>query len=741
MNTKRTMAPSHSIAETPAGLPATSATSRRNFLKLSIGAFAALPAVAAGTFALPWARKEALADQESEPVHIVVVTAKEIGFAITDKADDGNVPVAGAEVVLTSRYNGKVLRDTSNEEGVVKFDITDLAEPRNDDDGTYAFNGTIDVTCPGYRTFHLALARLTGGTAMVVPTRTIEPDRPYPVCVSFDEWDALYTKNTFVTTTGNINDHTLHVQVEEMPATGTIALKRRGQDAPLATASLTPSGGRAEADMVAPFLQQSYEHALQVGDYLYMEIVCAGYVYEFPIAIGVMLGCVAAPQSQEDVWLAPVNNTTTPDLYTIKLPDFIPVFGGQNFTPWTPNWNVSLIVDPFGYFYLAWKTPRVGYVSDNGSTDPNKWGIHTYASASDQFIKAVDAAVDNVTDAYAKISQGAKATQLSFTKAITCAASLRMEAVGKWDWEKGSFSGYAGAQAMLECGISATEQFAVGPVPFYISFGVSLNFIAALGVGFQAREALDFSTYEFDYTNSGFTGAINFSPYLSLGAGLYGIASVGVRGALTLTAFTGMTVTPGPQYHLPHSVVGANGSISVEVQLFLFKWSGTITDFDKPRLLDSWEDDAKVDASALTGPGAYALKDGMSYTVPEGLLASSGKTRWQVLVEDMEPVTTADLAGTAEVRLTSVTNDVPVFDEAMTVTLLDEAGQDVGAELTLGDTIAAGGSGSPWSQEPLKEPAMPEIAFGVHHVDQKNGGIWPQVDREIMADIFSDPRM
>ncbi|MBR2790094.1 MAG: hypothetical protein IKD70_05690, partial [Eggerthellaceae bacterium] len=81
MNTNRTMAP----AETADGF----APSRRNFIKLSIGALTALPTVAAGTFAVPWARSEALADQSTDPVRVVAVTTREIGLAITDKADDG----------------------------------------------------------------------------------------------------------------------------------------------------------------------------------------------------------------------------------------------------------------------------------------------------------------------------------------------------------------------------------------------------------------------------------------------------------------------------------------------------------------------------------------------------------------------------------------------------------------------------------------------------------------------------
>ena len=746
MHTKRTPGTTDStLPVTPC--ENTFAPSRRNFVKLSLGALAALPAVAAGTFAVPWASrpKEAFGDQETDPVRIVAVSARELGMAVTDKADGGNKPIPGATVTLTSRYNGKTETKTSDDDGVVVFDITDFAEPRDEDSGEYTFNGTIHMEAAGYRTFHMALGRLSGKTAAVVPTRALEPDRPYPVSVAFNEWDALYTSNTFLETAGNDTANTFHIHVAELPSAGTIALYEDGKDAALKTASLNPTGGEAEVDMIGQFLLTGSDVALTPAGSWRMEITCGNYVYSFPLALRVMVGCAAAPESQEDTWLSPVNNSVTPDVFAITLPDFIPVFGGQKFYPWVPNWSVSFILDPFGYFYLAWKTPRVGYVSDNGSTDPGKWGIHTYESASNQFTKAFDSAVDSSLSAYAKISKGAKATQLSFTSQFTCAASLRIEAVGKWDWAKGNISGYAGAQAMLELGFAITEQFAIGPVPFYISFGASANLIAGLGVGFQAASALDFSTYEFDYTNSGFTATFNVSPYLSLGVGLYGIASAGVKGTLTLTAFTGMTVTPGPQYKLPHSVVGSNGQIMAEVQLFLFKWSGTIVSYDKPRILDSWEDDANqvTDVPALTGPSApYTLSGGgFSYTAPEGALASTNKSLWQILTEDMTPVTDAELAGTAEVELTSVAGTAPVLGESLVTTLTNEAGEEVGTEYASDEALAITTSSLPWSQTVLKTPATPDVLFGVDHIDQENGGIWPQVDTELMNEVFSDPRM
>ena len=721
------------------------APSRRNFLKLSIGALASLPAVGAGAFAVPWARREALADEQETTVRVVVVTARQIGLAVTDQTDGGHAPVEGATVTLYSRYNGKTETKTSDQDGVVVFDIVDYAEPRDDEDGTYYFNGTIDARCDGYRTFHMALGRLEGGKAMVVPTRQLEPDRPYPVTVSFDEWDVLYTKNVFAETTGNTDDHTLHVELAELPAAATISLYEKGKDAALKTASLNPSGGSASCDITAKFLLEGNADALTVDGEFYMEFTCNGYIYTFPIALGVMQGAAPSMTVDEDTWLAPNHNSTTPDAFNITLPDWIPLFGGQKFSPWTPNWKVTVVFDPFGYLYLAWKSPRVGYVSDDGSTDPKRWGKHTYEEAGKQFTKAFDKAMDTAQDARAKISKGHAATQLGFTKAFTCCASLRAEAAAKWDWVEKTFSGYINAQALLEAGVTLTEQFAVGPVPFFISFNFSVNFVFQFaGIGFQATDATDFSTYDFDFTNTGCTATLNISSYLAAGAGLSGIASVGARGCFAMSFFLGLTVKPGPQYPFPHLVMGINVKVMAEVQLFLFKWSGTLKEYNNPRLKDNWDGvTGTLDAPVASEyPGEYRLKSGgFSYVGSNDSLTSDGKSMWEVIMEDMEPVTSSDLAGTMEAIITYDSGALSAGEDDPVLALTNDAGEEIGTLYAFNEALAVDAEAPFWTQETVKQPSSAAPLLGVDHVDMPNGGIWPEFDREIMNRMFSDPRM
>ena len=148
--------------------------SRRNFVALAVSSLAVLPAVEEG-FLIPRAPEKAFAEEVSsapEAIEIVVVSPSEVGFNISDQTDNANAPIEGAHVVLTSRYNGKVLEDHSLQNGVVVFDVKELAE--DNEDGVYAFDGTIDIDMPGYRTFHISLARIEGHTAFSVPTRQIK---------------------------------------------------------------------------------------------------------------------------------------------------------------------------------------------------------------------------------------------------------------------------------------------------------------------------------------------------------------------------------------------------------------------------------------------------------------------------------------------------------------------------------------------------------------------------------------
>ena len=155
---------------------------------------------------------------------IVVVRKSEVGFCVVDMSKGGTDKVVGATVRVTSRYNGKTVEDKTDYQGVVTLDIMELAEnPDNldlDKLETYEFNGSILITCDGYRTVEIPLARIEGASPMIVPSRTLTDGLPYPRCTSFDEWDALYTENAFAQTQSNTDEHVLSLDWRQMGTPG-----------------------------------------------------------------------------------------------------------------------------------------------------------------------------------------------------------------------------------------------------------------------------------------------------------------------------------------------------------------------------------------------------------------------------------------------------------------------------------------------------------------------------------------
>ena len=99
-----------------------------------------------------------------------------------------------------------------DDEGKIIFDIRELSENLEKKNvnklDEYGFNATLQIECSGFRTFQTALFRAEGTDVFVATTRSIEAgdSTPYPHMISYDEWDILYTRNTFLTSTENTDE-------------------------------------------------------------------------------------------------------------------------------------------------------------------------------------------------------------------------------------------------------------------------------------------------------------------------------------------------------------------------------------------------------------------------------------------------------------------------------------------------------------------------------------------------------
>ena len=150
--------------------------SRRSFVELALGSLVSVPAIAGGLIVAPTI---ALAD--NNPDITASIGEPEIrNYAIIDV-------VSPWEVGFIVRDVTRVIHTQTDDEENDCVGIDKLKE--------WNFNATIQVTCDGYRTFETALVRVAGGFGLIVPMHPTDIDGPYPHRVSFDEWDALYTKS------------------------------------------------------------------------------------------------------------------------------------------------------------------------------------------------------------------------------------------------------------------------------------------------------------------------------------------------------------------------------------------------------------------------------------------------------------------------------------------------------------------------------------------------------------------
>lgn len=739
--------------------------SRRGFVQLAVGSLVALPAAANGLlFEGGQNRAYAVGDEASGTHRLVVVSPTQVGLYVADQASDANTPIPGAKVVLTSRYNDKVLTGTTDEGGIIVFEIEELAEPEQEY-GRYVFNGTIDVTANGYREFHVSRTRIQGGLALSVPTRTLQPGLPYPSRVSFAEWDMLYTKNEFVSAAGNTDSHEILVEIRELPKPCTLTLRERGSSKVYANASLAPNAGVATASLPKPYLQKGAPDALPAGGDFYMQLDDGETIYEFPVALGVKPGVVDTFSIKPEKNYAPANNRV-PSSGQIVIPDYISGIGGQSLTPTIPIGNVVFVADPFGYLYIAWQTPRVGYINDDSTTNPGKWGCHPYTSAASQFDSFFAKNMDKIQSIQDKIAQGSNITQLSFTPKIEATLSLRFLAMAQWNYDTDYFAGNAQFQALGHFGAGFCEQFAVGPVPFFIDFMLNADAVMELaGLGFATPDGHDITKYDWDYTNTGTSCTLNLSLTLSVGVGISGFLSIGVRGTFLVSLFSGYSPKPDSRCKLPHEIVGYRINIAVEVHVLFFKWSGNIKDYYDPQYWDSWRDrDCKGSShlfaynNAEEGEAAdfddFRLANGSyCYEAPYGQPAPSRKSMWEIMLTEAVPVTQGQLSLSSEGSITNLDSGDELlydYDAASLVKPGEGEGFIEYFHYNRDDrfTFEPGAAGNPvFIAKDGKAVAPPASlgeagsgnAFGVSKVDQQLGGIWPQSDYQLLTNIYADP--
>lgn len=663
--------------------------SRRSFVGLA-GMLASLPVLTGGLILAPRpARAEddatvpsQLAGRESEYVIIDVVQPWEVGFMVVDitkgvERDGGLVyypPVTGAHVKVTSRFNGKTVEGTTNDGGVANLDIRELAVHEAGEDvsklDSYFFNGTVVVECDGYRKFQTALMVVEGGGGLQVPAHPLNEDKPYPHKVAFDDWDALYRVNEFSVTPANADEHTVTVDVFGLPDTSaaTIELWVDGESAPRASAEATPGesaeigvrtlvdatgktervpvhGRPVSATFKALFLKKGDAACLPIGAKLSLVVNQGSTTWKWPLAATTSEGVVDEPAGKEGQQLCPINTqkggVTALDA---TWPSGVPIVGGGELKFWSPQLPVNVFVNPFGLVQLTLSIPLWGYRNDQGDESPHGWGRYPRPTVEQQWEKKVKTMKQMADKTNSLVSKPGAIQQIDLFKSFSIDMNLQLLALAQWKSDKGLFQGEVAGQFLAAMNFTITENFFAGPIPVLITFSLDTSFIIALAAAAYAEKknknekmvdaVCDFSRWSFDYTNTGFTMTFNITPSLSVGVGIRGVASISVKGAITLTLFLGVPMGTAPAgLPNPHFAAGWSARISLVLELFLFTKSFTLYDRAFKNFYDNWGD------KALTGQAES-----------EGLRALAEKS-FDQLLRDLVPITDEMLSKTVEASI------------------------------------------------------------------------------------------
>ena len=649
-------------------------------------------------FILPFAPTEAYADEE-DPFKVLVLSRTMFGVVVVDVANKMN-PIADAQVTLTSRYAaGKQLAAITDDEGTAIFEVAPLSEGYVDEAtllDAYDFNGGISISMPGYRDVEIPLARIQGGTAITAPTRPLSDGEPYFRQLTFDEWDIQYADATFMampkddaaneqpdTHAFTVQAHlpqggqaTLHIN-KVMPAVGSSpeTVTQIGQ----VKASATGADNLATFTLEDKFLDAA-SGLLEEGCKLRFALDYQGKTYTLSSPMSV----ATAPASKAESGSTTIIPTTMDQEITpFDFPAAFPGIGGNKFTCWMPTFPILFDFSFAGYVLFGGGYKPASYMNDSGNPDPEYWKKSPRESGAKQANRYLDE-MEGKWNQYKSMSAGSGTDPrntkllrhhctLLFTMDIATQVygSLAYDWVGKtWGDNNDPAFGNIKALFQVKTDLNWTEQFTLGPVPFFLNVNpwVLAKLALAVGAHTHGSGAAFFKNISLDYSNTSGSFTIQIGLAVTFGAGVAGVASSAVRGAASLTLFIGYEKADGHQ--LPRLRVGADVDVDVILQFIMFKWTTKAWSGSWPTLLDSWNMSVNNGDQYVLQRSELALDGDTPYTLDACFGAAGNAESGGVpqFIASATIVTNAELLACAEVAATAV-NAAPIvrdWEQAVT---------------------------------------------------------------------------
>ena len=652
-------------------------------------------------FVLPFAPTEAYADEE-DPFKVLVLSRTMFGVVVVDVANKMN-PITGAQVTLTSRYAaGKQLTATTDDEGTAIFEVAPLSEGYVDEAtllDAYDFNGGISISMPGYRDVEIPLARIQGGTAITAPTRPLSDGEPYFRQLTFDEWDIQYADATFMAMP---KDDATNAQPDTHAFTVQAHLPQGGQ-ATLRINKVTPAaGGSPEtvtqigqvkasatgADNLATFtLEDKFLDAasglLEEGCKLRFVLDYQGKTYTLSSPMGVATAPAAKAESGSTTIIP---TTMDQEITPFDFPAAFPGIGGNKFTCWMPTFPILFDFSFAGYVLFGGGYKPASYMNDSGNPDPEYWKKSPRESGAKQANRYLDE-MEGKWNQYKSMSAGSGTDPrntkllrhhctLLFTMDIATQVygSLAYDWVGK-TWGDNNDPAYGNIKALFQVrtDLNWTEQFTLGPVPFFLNVNpwVLAKLALAVGAHTHGSGAAFFKNISLDYSNTSGSFTIQIGLAVTFGAGVAGVASSAVRGAASLTLFIGYEKADGHQ--LPRLRVGADVDVDVMLQFVMFKWTTKAWSGSWPTLLDSWNMSVNNGNQYVRQHSELALGGDTPYTLDACFGATGNAESGGVpkFIASATIVTNAELLACAEVAATAANAAPAVRDWEQAVTRIE----------------------------------------------------------------------
>lgn len=640
--------------------------SRRSFL---LGGCAG----ALGLFLAPlWHEGDSYAyavEATNQEFKVFVVSSKEIGIAVVDVTGNTSKPLAGAKVTMTNRSKQPVtLSGTTDEDGNIIFNIEAIGTKitLSNDEVLYRFDGSITIEKSAYRTCTIKRIRCEGGSGMKVPTRLlIDRDFVYFKSMSFDEWDIQYSKCSFCLYPSVLSTHTLAGEIEA-PGKGRASVSFVARDNTTGVEKTKQSFDVSFSNDIGTFsvekrfLYEGADDCLDKNATYYFDVKFSDTErYRFETGLSVVDAALDGPKSG-GAEVAPSTQDSS-SMPLVSLPSSLPSpFNSFSFSMWRPSFPLLFYATPNGVFMLGIGS-NMDWVNSSPLASPSDWDKEGSESVSQQF----DALLKRWGESFEKYRNmrdagpgSASRSHEFFTKAT---ASLAVQAYVLMSYDFKSMKSWEGSfNAIVQLALGASFSFSttVGPVPIFLAFEPTLSASLALSVGVTCASS-SLTDLKIDTAKGNFNFTLNLDVPVTLGVGISGLLSAGLRGTGYFTYYLGVYPIDedNEDYPQPRHILSTGFKIELVLQALVFKFSGKLYDASFPRLYDSWADHspqltAGVNESSGSdeslGFSVGSAADGSPLYTHQGVMGNAG-LGLSSFVRDAVIVTEDELGKSAEV--------------------------------------------------------------------------------------------